>query len=57
VEWAGSGENVEVSISNGKDTIAKVPAQVVPVVKAERRERLFHEHRPGWQQVADGKFL
>ena len=36
MEWAGSGENVEVSISNGKDTIAKVPAQVVPVVKAER---------------------
>jgi len=36
VEWAGSGENVEVSISNGKDTIAKVPAQVVPVMKAER---------------------
>ena len=36
VEWAGTGENVEVSISNGKDTVAKVPAQVVPVAKAER---------------------
>ena len=35
-EWAGTGENVEVSISNGKDTVAKVPAQVVPVAKAER---------------------
>jgi hypothetical protein len=36
VEWAGSGSDVEVSISNGRDTVAKVPAQVVPVAKAER---------------------
>ncbi len=35
VEWAGSGSDVEVSISNGKDTIARVPAQVLPLKKAE----------------------
>ncbi len=35
VEWAGSGSDVEVSISNGKDTVAKVPAQVLPLKKAE----------------------
>jgi hypothetical protein len=35
VEWAGSGSDVEVSISNGRDTVAKVPAQVLPLKKAE----------------------
>jgi hypothetical protein len=33
VEWTGSGSNVEVSILNGKETVAKVPAQVVPLNK------------------------
>jgi hypothetical protein len=35
VEWAGTGSDVEVSISNGRDTVAKVPAQVLPVKKAQ----------------------
>jgi hypothetical protein len=35
VEWAGTGSDVEVSISNGRDTVAKVPAQVLPLKKAE----------------------
>jgi hypothetical protein len=35
VEWAGSGSNVELTISDGKETIAKVPAQIVPLQKAE----------------------
>ncbi|PYT43033.1 MAG: hypothetical protein DMG45_08295 [Acidobacteria bacterium] len=35
VEWSGSGPSVEVSISNGRDTVAKVPAQLVPLKKAE----------------------
>ena len=35
VEWAGTGSNVEVSISDGRDTVAKVPAQVLPLKKAE----------------------
>jgi hypothetical protein len=35
VEWAGTGSDVEVSISNGRDTLAKVPAQVLPLRKAE----------------------
>jgi hypothetical protein len=35
VEWIGSGSNVEVSISDGRDTVAKVPAQVLPLKKAE----------------------
>jgi hypothetical protein len=35
VEWAGSGSNVELSISDGKETVAKVPAQILPLKKAE----------------------
>lgn len=35
VEWAGSGSNVEVSISDGRETVAKVPAQILPLKKAE----------------------
>src|SRR5467141_3389918 len=35
VEWAGSGSNVELSISNGRETVARVPALVLPLKKAE----------------------
>jgi hypothetical protein len=35
VEWVGSGSNVELSISKGRDTVAKVPAQILPLKKAE----------------------
>ena len=35
VEWAGSGSNVEVSISDGRETVAKVPAQLLSLKKAE----------------------
>jgi hypothetical protein len=34
VEWTGSGSNVEVSISHGRETVAKVPAQILPLRKA-----------------------
>ena len=35
VEWAGSGPNVEVTISDGRETVAKVPAQILALKKAE----------------------
>src|SRR2546430_843942 len=35
VEWAGSGPEVELSISDGGETLAKVPAQIVPQKKAQ----------------------
>jgi hypothetical protein len=35
VEWAGSGSDVELSISNGRDTVTKVPAQLLALKKAE----------------------
>jgi hypothetical protein len=34
VEWTGTGPTVELSISNGRDTLAKLPAQVLPIKKA-----------------------
>lgn len=34
VEWTGNGPSVEVSISNGSDTVAKVPAQLLTLKKA-----------------------
>src|SRR5229473_1995362 len=35
VEWTGNGPTVELSISNGKETLAKVPAQILALTKAE----------------------
>jgi hypothetical protein len=35
VEWTGSGPTVEVSISGYKGSVEKVPAQLVPLKKAE----------------------
>ena len=35
VEWAGTGPTVELSISDSRGTIAKVPALVLPLKKAE----------------------
>jgi len=34
VEWTGTGPAVELSISNGRDTVAKLPAQILPTTKA-----------------------
>jgi hypothetical protein len=37
VEWAGSGSDVELSILDGNATVAKVPAQILPLQNAERQ--------------------
>ena len=34
VEWTGSGPGVELSISDGRETVAKVPAQILALKKA-----------------------
>jgi hypothetical protein len=34
LEWTGTGPDVELSISNGSGTVAKVPAQLLPLQKA-----------------------
>src|SRR5260370_11975959 len=35
VEWAGTGPSVQLSISDGRETVANVPAQLIPLKKAE----------------------
>lgn len=35
VEWTGTGPAVGLSISNGRETLAKVPAQLLALNKAE----------------------
>src|SRR5260370_17885687 len=35
VEWTGNGPTVELTISSGRDTVAKVPAQILPVKTAQ----------------------
>ncbi len=35
VAWAGSGSNVELSISDGRETLAQVPAQILPLKQAQ----------------------
>ena len=35
LEWAGNGSDVELSISNGKGAVAKVPARIIPQQKAQ----------------------
>ena len=35
VTWAGSGSNVELTISDGRETLAKVPAQILPLKTAQ----------------------
>ncbi len=38
VEWNGSGSNVELSITQGKKVLAKVPAHVVDLQTASNRD-------------------
>lgn len=38
VEWNGDGPNVEVSITNGKKTVASVPAQVVTITPKSQND-------------------
>ena len=38
VEWNGEGPRVELSITNGKQTVASVPAQVVTVSEKNRSD-------------------
>lgn len=38
VEWNGTGPNVELNIENGKETIATVPARLVPVASKNQSD-------------------
>jgi hypothetical protein len=47
LEWTGTGSNVELSIFNGKETVAKVPAQLVTLKKAEPESGYSTNANPG----------
>jgi hypothetical protein len=38
VEWSGTGSDVTVNILKGKDTVASVPARIVPVNAAYKQD-------------------
>jgi hypothetical protein len=57
VEWAGDGPTVELSISDGRETVAKVPAQIVPVKKAEPTSGYSTSADPSGNKTLTGIFF
>lgn len=49
IEWSGSGPDVKVNILKGKETVATVPARIVPVSTANNQDG--YSLKPG----ADGR--
>ncbi|HET8923301.1 MAG TPA: hypothetical protein VFN26_09940 [Candidatus Acidoferrum sp.] len=47
LEWTGTGPNVELSISSGKETVAKVPAQFITLEKPEPGSGYSINSNPG----------
>jgi hypothetical protein len=57
VEWDGSGPNVEVSISQGKNVIAKTPAHVVDLTAASTNSAaVTHTNSDGSSSLAGARF-
>ena len=57
VEWTGSGSNVELSIMKGGETVAKVPAQLVALKKAERGDGYSTNTEPSGNKTLTGIFF
>jgi hypothetical protein len=57
VEWTGSGPTVEVSISGYKGSIAKVPAQLLPLNKAEAGSGYSTSTDPAGNKALTGIFF
>ncbi len=57
VEWTGSGPTVEVSISGYKGSIAKVPAQLLPLNKAEAGSGYSTTTDPAGNKALTGIFF
>ena len=57
VEWAGTGSDVELNISNGKGPVAKVPAQIVPLEKALSGSGYSTDADQAGNRVLTGIFL
>lgn len=57
LEWTGSGSNVELSISNGRKTVAKVPAQLVSLEKAGAGDGYSTNTEPSGTKTLTGVFF
>jgi hypothetical protein len=57
VEWTGSGSNVELSISDGRETVAKVPAQLLPLKKAGAESGYSTSTDPAGNKALTGIFF
>jgi hypothetical protein len=53
LEWTGTGSSVELSISSGKETVAKIPAQLVPLKVATNRNAYSTDSAAGTKTVTD----
>ncbi len=53
LEWDGSGPNVEVSILQGKNVVAKVPAKLVDLQAASQNDAAVHPEERRWHNLAD----
>jgi len=57
LEWDGSGPNVEVSITQGKKVIAKVPAKVVDLNQAAANDAaLLKQNTDGSTTLSGARF-
>lgn len=57
VEWTGSGPSVEVSISGSKGSVASVPAQLLPLQKAESSSGYSTNTDPAGNRALTGIFF
>jgi hypothetical protein len=53
LEWTGSGSSVELSISSGKETVAKVAAQILPLKVAVNRNAYATDSAAGTKTLTD----
>jgi len=57
LQWEGSGPNVEVSILQGKNVLAKVPAKVVDLNQpANRNATLMTHNNDGTNTLTGARF-
>lgn len=57
LEWDGSGPNVEVSIKQGKNVVAKVPAKVVDLSSPSRNDAaVVKNNGDGTSSLAGARF-
>jgi hypothetical protein len=53
LEWTGTGSTVELSISSGKETVAKIPAQILPLKVAIAHNAYSTDSAAGTKTVTD----